>query len=137
LSLIKKNTIAFDKNYKITGETDAVIEMQDSILPVLIKKASGNDYKTVVKQGAFSKDVIELVIYTWLLELKSGILIYDTGNDFHTFHVKKYQPIIESVKKKCLNLIQFQYTNNLPERSYEVRSKECQECEFEKQCWGE
>jgi hypothetical protein len=58
------------------------------------------------ENGAFKKDVIEIMVYMWLTETKGGILLYENkdSNEYSIFYVDFYIPIINSIKKKCLAL---------------------------------
>jgi len=137
VKVMEAHLVVADSKFNITGNIDAVIELDD-IYVTLIKPVSDCDFGNVVENGAFKKDVIEAVLYLWLSEIKNGMLIYDNKNNggHLVFHVEPYAPIINSVKAKCSDLVQHKLMGQLPKRPYKNKnSKECSICEFRDKCW--
>lgn len=140
IRVAKKHIIATDHNYNISGYADAVIEIGEYLIVVAIKGVEASIYEDIKNQTARKKDIIELMVYSWLLEIKDGILIYENLNnqEYIIFHVTPYQPIIESIKKKCLDLFRMKSKLVEPEKPYKTKmSKECKKCQFNIKCWQE
>jgi len=138
IRVAKKHIIATDCNYNISGYADAVIEIGEYLVVIGIKGVDASTYETIKKHTARKKDVIELMIYSWLLEIQDGMLIYENLNnqEYIIFHVIPYRPIIESIKKKCLDLFRMKSKLVKPERPYKTKtSKECKKCQFNIKCW--
>jgi CRISPR/Cas system-associated exonuclease Cas4 (RecB family) len=137
--VVEKNVCSADGNYHIHGYLPAVIEFQHLMAGVLVKGVNNEQFSEIKKKGVVKKDVVELMIYLWLLEIQDGLLIYDDlGNqDYRIFHVVGYKPIIESVKRKCLEIISCQKEGRPPSRPYRSKTRECKQCEFLRMCWKE
>lgn len=138
IRIAKSNVIASDCDYNISGYADAVIEMGDYLTVVKIKGVTESIYEKIKIKSARKKDVIETMVYSWLLEIPHGILIYENLNnqDYTIFHIIPYKPIIESIKNKCLKLFHMKHTMVIPEKPYASKmSKECRVCLFNNKCW--
>ena len=139
IRLIDQGIVVADSKYNITGKVDALISFgNNDKFAIKIKSVSESDFGNIKETGALRKDVVESILYLWLLEIKNGLLIYDNNNGgFVVFHVEPYAPIIKSVKQKCDDMIRQNMEGHLPERSYkESSSVECEVCEFNKSCWN-
>lgn len=138
--VLKENACLSDCNYKLVGNVDAIIELFDNLIVVRIKPVKNYDFKQIIKNGAKRKDVVEIMTYIWMAEVKDGILIYEniSNNEFRTFRIFYYKPIINSIQKKCLTILEHQRNMSLPLRSYENKNSfECKKCEFINKCWKE
>ena len=138
LRVLDENKIVADSEFNITGSADVVLSMDGEIYVAQIKPVSDEEFKKVETKGAFKKDVVETIVYIWLMEIQDGFIIYDNKNDggFLLFHITPYQPIIKSVMAKCEKLVQDKVYGKLPLRPYEsCVSKECKICEFLSTCW--
>ena len=138
IRVAKKHIVATDRNYNISGYADAVIEIGEYLAVITIKGVEASIYEIIKEQTARKKDIVELMIYSWLLEIKDGILIYENLNnqEYIIFHIIPYRPIIESIKKKCLDLFCMKSKLVEPERPYKTKaSKECKKCQFNIKCW--
>lgn len=140
IKVLEESATVSDGNFNITDIIDFVANIDGIINAVKIYGVDNKDFLKIQKDGAFKKHVIELMIQIWLLEIKDGLLIYENKNDqsYTMFHIEPYQPIISSVKKKYLGLMEHKIQGTLPEKPYKTKtSKECERCEFIKTCWGE
>ncbi len=137
IKFLEKDAVVADAKYNITGKINAVISFDDDIYITQIKSVCDEDLKNIKQKGALKKDVVESVLYLWLLEVKDGLIIYDTNKGgYLTFHIEPYQPIIKSVKSKCLEMMRHKMEGSLPERPYKnCSSNECNICEFLHLCW--
>jgi len=138
IKVLKESITVADGNFNITDIIDFVVNIDGFINAVKIYGVDNKDFSKIQKDGAFKKHVIELMIQIWLLEVKDGLLVYENKNDqsYTMFHIKPYQPIISSVKKKYLGLMEHKMRGTLPEKPYKTKtSKECARCDFIKTCW--
>lgn len=133
----QENAVVADAKYNITGKIDAIISFDLDIYVTQIKSVSNEDFINIKEKGALKKDVVESIIYLWLLEAKDGLVIYDNNNgDHEIFHIEPYQPIIKSVRSKCQEMMRNKMEGSLPERPYkDSSSSECGFCEFVGTCW--
>lgn len=140
IKVIDKNVVAADCHYNVSGNADVIINMGGVVYVVKIQPVNANDFVQIKKKGAYKKHVVELITYIWLTELYDGLLLYENknNNEYITFHVKQYEPIIKSIMKKCLGLMENKIMGVIPPRPYKCKdSSECILCEFRKQCWQE
>ena len=138
IKIVDKNVVAADCHYNISGTVDAILNIKDCIYVIKIQPVNQEDFVQIHKKGAFKKHVVELIIYIWLTELRDGLLLYENknDNDYIIFHVKQYEPIIKSVIKKCLELMENKICGIIPLRPYKTKeSNECIACEFLRKCW--
>lgn len=135
--VLRDEFIAADCHYNISGTVDAVLKINGNIYVTKIYSICNSDFIKMRENGAFKKDVIEVITYMWLTETKGGILLYENrdNNEYSIFHVDFYVPIINSIKKKCLDLIEHKINGKVPERPYDSNeSNECIICEFKEKC---
>lgn len=135
-----KNIVAADCHYNISGNVDAVLNIRDVNYVTKIQPVCNSNFSQIKKEGASKRHVVELIVYIWLTELNDGLLLYENqdSNEYMIFHIKFYEPVIKSVTKKCLELIENKIQGVIPSRPYKTRdSVECSECEFTNRCWQE
>jgi len=140
IKMINKNVVAADCHYNISGNVDAILNIGDIVYVTKIQTLNNEDFLRVQKKGAFKKHVIETIVYIWLTELRDGLLLYENQdtNEYMSLHIKLYEPIIKSVMKKCLGLMEDKIQGVVPPRPYKSdSSSECVVCEFTKKCWQE
>jgi len=138
IRLAEKNVVVADSKYHIAGSINAVIDMNNTLFATQIKPVCEQDFNNIKQKGACKKDVVELMVYMWLLEIKDGLIVYDNNNngDYEVYHIEPYIPIIKAIKLKCGNMVRNKMEESLPERSYkDSSSAECNSCEFINQCW--
>jgi hypothetical protein len=138
IKIVDKNIVAADCHYNVSGNVDAILNMGDCLYVAKIQPVGQEDFSQINKKGAFKKHVVEVIVYIWLTELRDGLLLYENknNNDYTIFHVKLYEPIIKSVTKKCLELMENKIQGIIPARPYKTKeSNECMSCEFLKRCW--
>ncbi len=138
IKLLESNLVAADCNYNMSGMIDAVISVDDVPFVVKIFPVSEERFLTIRSKGASKKDVIEVLIYMWLAELKHGLVIYENENThkYEVFDVEPYKPIIIAVKNKCLMLSECKIKGEIPEKPYKTKTaKECRSCSFLNKCW--
>lgn len=138
IKLLETNLVVADCNYNISGILDAVINMEGKILAVKIFPVSSQKFATIKENGASKKNIIEVLVYMWLAEVKDGLAIYENKDthEYITYHIEPYKPIISAVKEKCLLLSEYKIKGNIPNRPYkESGSNECSNCEFLNKCW--
>lgn len=133
-----KNIYLSDCNYNLVGNGDIMIEIDYHNILLKIQSVNNNDFKYVLTKGAFKKDVLELMINEWLVEVDEGLLIYENRDDlkFEVFQVYLFTQIIESVKSKCKDLMECKIRGELPPRPYKKNNgKECKNCDYSEECW--
>ncbi len=133
-----KNVVAADCNYNLIGQADAIIEVENVVSVLLIEALNPSEYKTSIETKGLRNNIVDLMMVMWLTEIKNGILLYEnTSNQEHyVLHVIPYQPIINSVVKKYVELMNSKLFRILPDRPYEDNSnEECLKCEYNKTCW--
>jgi len=136
IKVLHKDVIASDCNYNLYSKADCVINLKGDILAVKSIQVTKDEFNQVYKKGAMKKHVIEMVVYIWLLEVDSGLIIYESEEeDFYIFHIKPYKSIINSVIDKCTKLCDFKLKGQIPNRPYKLESKECEVCEYKSLCW--
>ena len=139
IKLVEENLTASECNCNISGVLDAVIQIDDINIATQIFVVRSDEFLEIQKEGALKRHVIEVLIYMWLTELKNGLLIYENSNthEYLSFHIEPYKPIITSVQKKCLLLMEGKIRGQLPEQPYKNRNgNECKKCEYLKTCWN-
>jgi len=130
IQVIEKNIVVSDCNYHITGSIDCIIKKGNTEFVVLIKNHDGE-----LKR----KDIIELMIYLWLVEKTHGILVYDSNSSdkYNLYHIKIFPPIIVAITNKCKKIIERKMKGEVIDRPYKnPKSSECLECEFNVKCWN-
>ena len=140
IQVLSSDFIAADCHYNISGKIDAILKINGNNYVTKIYPINSLNYAKIGQNGAFKKHVIEIMIYMWITETTGGILLYENkdNNEYLIFNVDLYIPIINSVKKKCLNLIDCKIDNRLPNCPYkDKKSAECLICEFNKKCLEE
>ena len=133
------NVIVNDHNFNLLGKIDILVNINGASIPVKIKALSDTDFVKIQTGGGFKKDVTELIICTWMAEKKDGLLIYENINNqqYIIFHVETYKPIIDSIKTKCVGLLDHKINGTIPNQPYKKDdSEECKKCEFFKMCWN-
>jgi hypothetical protein len=138
INFIEKNITVSDCNYNLSGEVDAVIEINDYKSLVLIKELESDDYILAQLGGGAKSHVIELMADIWMAELENGILICENKNtnEYFVSHIIIHQPIIETIKKKYYDLNFKKTLNQLPSRPYKnMGAKECILCKYRLTCW--
>jgi len=139
IRVVDTDVYASSVDYQISGSIDVVLQVSDTIMATQIKGVNDELFAKIQDNGAFKKDVLEVMLFLWLLELKDGLILYENVQkyDFLSFHIQLYMPMINLAKKKCEKLIGFQRAGKLIERPYKSKSdKECISCEFLEKCWG-
>jgi len=139
IRVLGKDIVTADSKYNITANVNALISFNNDVYVTQIKPVSNNDFNKILKTGALKKDVVEITIYLWLMELTDGLLLYSNNesNDFTVIHVEPYTPIITAIKSKCETMMRNKINGALPERPYKDESSpECKCCEFKNECWN-
>lgn len=138
VKLVDQDIVVADSKYNITGKVDAIISFGDDIFATKIKSVCEESFINIQETGALKKDVVELILDLWLLEIRDGLIIYDNNNGgYVTFHVEPYEPIIKTIKRKCGELMRQSISGDLPDRPYDDSSSgECHICEFNQKCWS-
>lgn len=138
VKVLEENLVAADCNYNITGNVDAVINVNGIVAVLKICPVTNEDFCKIITRGALKKHVVAIMIDMWLTELNDGILFYENQdtNKYLVFHTKPYRPIIKSVQRKCLELENHRINGSMPVKPYKKEnSSECSQCEFFKKCW--
>ena len=139
INFIDQDLPLADSKFNITGKLHAMIKIDNTLFATQIKSVSCEDFTNIKQQGALKKDVVEMIVYLWMLEVTDGLIVYDNNNngDYLAFHIEPYNPIINSVRKKCERMMQAKMNGGLVERPYEDgSSSECKTCEFLDKCWN-
>jgi hypothetical protein len=138
VKVLAEDVPAADCHYNLNGKADVVIRFEDNQFVVQIHSVSNETWLNIQEKGAHRKDVIEAIIYLWLLEITDALILYenkDTG-EYCVFHAQQYQPIIEAVRKKCLVLMEHKEKGGLCNKpnKYTQASIECKFCEYKNNC---
>jgi len=135
---IAVSEVLSDCNYNLSAVADAFIKINDKISVLKIQPVTEEDFNKVQNKGAIKKHVIDLMCQMWMAEIDDGILLYDDvfSCKYMVYHVTLYRPIIESIKRKALQLVDHQIKGTLPEKPYKDKnSEECAGCQFINKCW--
>ena len=135
---VQDKVVVADATFNITGSPDIVFVRDYGVYLGQIKPVSNEVFKRIILTGSLKKDVVETIIYIWLMEIKDGFLLYDNKDNggYLVVHVLPYKPIIKTVKEICKRLISQKIDGILPERRYKFcDANECQVCEFKDKCW--
>jgi hypothetical protein len=138
IKVLSDNLSLSDCNYNIVGNLDYVIQLECGSTATKFYSVDDETFQNVLKKGAIRKDVVEVMVYMWLVELNSGLMVYENknNNQITSFHIKPYKPIIKSVINKCKILLEHEFKGTKPDRPYNKRtSNECKQCEFVTECW--
>jgi len=136
LELITVNKEVSDWNYSLKGIVDFIVKFDDQPYCVMIKQLKKESDVTDVRQKkGFRNDIVELVSNMWLSEIENGILIYDGFNQTYILHVLPNNEIINAIKSKCQFLSDHKLLGKIPEKPYAKISKECEMCDYKKECW--
>jgi hypothetical protein len=136
--VLRDDFVAADCHYNISGTVDAILKINGNIYVAQVYPICNSDFIKMKENGAFKKDVIEVMTYMWLTETKGGILLYENkdSNECSVFYVDFYIPIINSIKKKCIDLIEYKINGKIPKNPYDSdKSNECLVCEFKEKCF--
>jgi hypothetical protein len=140
VKVVERFFAAADYKYNINGEIPAIISMDGVIYIVTIKAVVTEEFQKIKKRGGIRKDIVENMVYGWLVEISDGLLIYEDRNsgEYSVFHIKQHLPIIESIKRKCYMMFNSVKAATIPDRPYDNSiNKECKSCAFESDCWEE
>jgi len=138
IKILEENYRVADGYLNMNGIIDAVISFDDSPVAAKIYGLDNTNFEKIKEKGAFKKHVVDMILNLWMSDINDGILIYENKNnqDYVVLHVTPYQPIVESMKKKCLDLLQYKMQGLIPQRCYDNNdSKECKVCEYKTKCW--
>ncbi len=129
-----------DMIYNVSGRIDMTLHFENHNITsiCMIRGVDDNDFKRILENGPFKKDVITDMVYMWLSEIPNALMIYENFNkeEFEMFHVKPYNPIIQAMREKYQALMPYKLHGILKDRPYEdANAKECINCEFKTQCW--
>ena len=140
--VIGTNLVLSDCNYGIIGNGDIMLNVEGTSILLKIQSVCSGDFEKILMEGAFKRHVLELMSNEWLAEVNKGLLIYENRDDFrfeilqvhlstHAIHA------IESIKRKCKNLIDFKMRGELIKRAYKEEGRECGICNYNSECWLE
>lgn len=139
LTVLGTDVIAGDISYGVTGFADMVVRFEDKMIDSVVLFRKTEDIKSISDGFPPRKDIMAIMMYMWLLEIKHGLLLYYTidNQSFEIIHVIPYNPLINSMKAKIDNINKMRLLGLLPNRDHDdENSKECQSCEFFKNCWN-
>jgi CRISPR/Cas system-associated exonuclease Cas4 (RecB family) len=126
----------FSEEYMFKGHVDGIFKLADEFYVVDYKSMFSFQFKKL--SGPLEKHVIQLTIYIWLLDLKSGFLLYENKDDqkIKMFEVTRNEKLIESIKKRAKKLMHVLDEDLLPKRPYANKNdKHCKQCPFKTMCW--
>jgi len=138
MKILNSGLFVSDCNYNLVGKLDYVIQICEESVATKIYVVDDETFRSILKKGAIRKNVVEVMVYMWLVELNNGLMVYvnKNTNKITSFHIKPYKPIIKSVITKCKNLLEHEFKGTVPDKPYKTRmSNECRQCEFEIECW--
>lgn len=126
-----------DCHYNLCGKITAVLHMNDVFVVVKVHGVNNELFSKIKKRGAIKKHIIDLLVNMWLMEESHGLLIYENTDNlnYKSFHILPYKPVIDSVRKKCLEMLDHKIQGDFPKRPYkDFGSQECTACGFLKRC---
>jgi len=140
--VIGTNIVLSDCNYGIVGNGDIMLNVEGSSILLKIESVCSKDFEKIMTEGAFKKHVLELMANEWLAEVDKGLLVYENRDDFrfqilqvHLFVHATHA--IESIKRKCKNIMNCKMKGELIERPYKEKGIECKNCNYNEECWLE
>lgn len=134
VEIIAINESFADCNCNLIGYTDILkVGLKNVIFEV--EYIDEVIFKDVLTNGAKRCNVVDIMSKMWMSNIKHGILIYETSNNYKIFHVTPFDYIIKSVCNKCSELMNYKILGKLPDRSYENIKEECMVCEYKEICW--
>ena len=132
------NVEAGDIFHGISGIADMVIRFENKLIDAVVLIYPTNNLVDISKGNPPKKDIMSMLLYMWLLEIKNGLILYYQidKEDFELIHVIPYNPLINSMKEKLIDKKKKKMMGVLPERAYKEKSAiECTKCEFFNTCW--
>jgi len=140
--VVGTNLVLSDCNYGIVGNGDIMLNIEGSSVLLKIQSVFSKDFERVLSKGAFKRHVLELMANEWLAEVDKGLLIYENRDDlrFEILQVHLFTHAthaIESIKRKCKDLMDCKMRGELIKRPYKEKGKECDICNYGTECWLE
>ena len=137
--LIDTDIDAADTTYNLASRVDGILRIGELTFVILIKSLSTEEFQRIKEQEIHRRDIVELILDMWLVEVHHGLLLYEdrTTNEITTFHILPYPSIINAACRKCRELYDNKIKGIIPERPYDSPdSKECLTCNFKETCWN-
>ena len=130
IGILSSDEIVTHLECNLIGTIDFILEIGNK--NVICNIVSGNN-----ECSSTRKDIVDIMLKMWIIDVKHGILVYDNNNAYKIYHITPYEPIIRSVCKKCIDLENVRITGKVAPRQYDVYSDECRNCEYSEKCWKE
>lgn len=132
------NIEAGDISHGISGIADMVIRFENKLMDSVVLIYPSNNLGNILNGEPPRKDVMTMLMYMWLLEIKNGLILYYSidNEDFELIHVIPYNPLINSMRDKLMDIQKKKMMGVLPERAHKEKTAiECTGCEFFNTCW--
>jgi len=139
INVLYTDLLASDCTYNLVTIIHAILNISGELFTLHIQPVTQDNFQNIQKKGANRKHVIEVMTNMWLAETKHGLLIYENKNDnnFLLFHIIEYPEIVKSIKNKCKMMSEYKIKGKLPRKPYDMKSLECDICEYKQKCWKE
>jgi len=124
-----------NKEFMIRGHMDGILKISGEFCVIDYKSMYSNQFSRL--QEPLDKHIIQIEIYLWLLDLKSGILLYENKDSqkIKMFEVDYNEDLINKIIKRLGILKEIVLNKKLPSRPFTKDSSKCKACEFHTTCW--
>lgn len=126
---------ARSETHRMRGHIDGVLKMSGDFCVIDYKSMHANQFSRL--REPLDKHIIQIEIYLWLLDLKSGLLLYENKDSqrIKLFEVHYNQKLIAKILNRLEKLEKIVDNQQLPKRPFEKDSSKCKACEFRTTCW--
>lgn len=126
---------AEDEEHMMRGHIDGVLKIADEFCVIDYKSMHANQFSRL--RDPLDKHIIQISIYLWLLDLKSGFLLYENKDSqkIKLFEIAYSDKLITKILNRLEMLEGIVAKRKLPKRPYDKDSSQCKACEFRVICW--
>ena len=126
---------AGNDEYMISGHIDGILKLGGEYSVIDYKSMHANQFTSL--NEPMDKHIIQVEIYLWLLDLKTGFLLYENKDSqkIKLFEVVYNEDLIAKILKRLEAIRDIVKNNKLPKRPFEKDSSQCKVCDFNKICW--
>jgi len=137
IEIVQENEPCTDCKNNLVGTIDLVVKIQNTFVVFDFKSVNSDVFTKVVNNGPLKSDVVETMLNLWMVDLKNGVVLYEdrTNMESKYFHIRTYNPILNSIFDKCAKMDKCVIQDSIPEKPYKEESSECKICNFKNDCW--
>jgi CRISPR/Cas system-associated exonuclease Cas4 (RecB family) len=124
-----------NKEHWFSGHVDCIFKLSGDFSLVDFKSMNSRMFGQL--REPLEKHVIQITIYLWILDMKSGFLLYENKDTqkMKLYEVERNAELVEQIKKRAMGLKKILQQKKLPKRPFKKDSKQCKSCQFKKVCW--